>query len=894
METRRPRCQEYHRQSAQTLLAFVLPFSSLLRDLSGPPPSLQGFLPSGKHSEGPLKNAPYLLFTHTKTPVFLRASGLVLAPPMDSQTHVRSPPPLPRFPSPSSSPYLVHMEGGPGHTLMTPSDWLPEERSLFRLASAWHGCDSAGGTSRYGMDCDLEIVVGGFDDDNRETRSSSIDLFTTVSPSSSPLPDTTCKNFKMTKASFERPKTPTPSHKPRSELQEVERDTGRGRAWMLTGNEAKLLGIAGIGFFLDAYDLFIINPVATMLQYRLYNGEHLPANLEGFVKAGANIGSVIGQFLFGELSSCPPSHIGLLFSFFIPVSLSLHLASFSYGFSSIRYYQTLSTTPPFIHSVPLAIVSLYPCPVSFRLSPSFFALLLLFSSPGAHFPLSTTLFASPHPPTSITLPFLSSFCFALGLLLPFAFLFLHPVFATHVNHALLSISTRYLADALGRQRVYGKELMLIIFATIMTLTTPTGQLSPDASLIYLGVWRIILGIGVGGDYPMSASVTSDRANIRKRGTMLTYIFSMQGWGSLMGSLIVIILLAIYKNVIDGEGKISKVDGVWRIAVGLSLVPAFGTLYQRLTLGEATRYEESKKLGSTSTSAGVASSSANDSEDEIIKLKELQRKQEAKDSGAQVDVESRPSSPTSEEDRNRDKKTDVDEVKKPAHFKDFLEHFGRWENAKLLFATSMSWFLLDIAFYGINLNQNVVLQQIGFDGSSGSPWHRLFRVSTGNIIITVLGFVPGYYATLFTIEILGRKWIQIQGFLLSALFLGILAGKFHTLSTVQFIVCFAFLQFFFNFGANTTTYCYPAEVFPTRYKAFAHGISAASGKAGAIISALAFNQLSKKIGTPACLWIFMGCCLAGAAVSLLLPEVRGRDADLILAQQIEERKREGRR
>ncbi|KAJ3521302.1 hypothetical protein NMY22_g12371 [Coprinellus aureogranulatus] len=452
----------------------------------------------------------------------------------------------------------------------------------------------------------------------------------------------------------------------------------------------------------------------------------------------------------------------------------------------------------------------------------------------------------------------------------------------------------YLADALGRQRVYGKELMLIIFATIMTLTTPTGQLSPDASLIYLGVWRIILGIGVGGDYPMSASVTSDRANIRKRGTMLTYIFSMQGWGSLMGSLIVIILLAIYKNVIDGEGKISKVDGVWRIAVGLSLVPAFGTLYQRLTLGEATRYEESKKLGSASASAGVASSSANDSEDEIIKLKELQRKQEAKDNGAQVDVESRPSSPTSEEGRNRDKKIEVDEVKKPAHFKDFLEHFGRWENAKLLFATSMSWFLLDIAFYGINLNQNVVLQQIGFDGSSGSPWHRLFRVSTGNIIITVLGFVPGYYATLFTIEILGRKWIQIQGFLLSALFLGILAGKFHTLSTVQFIVCFAFLQFFFNFGANTTTYCYPAEVFPTRYKAFAHGISAASGKAGAIISALAFNQLSKKIGTPACLWIFMGCCLAGAAVSLLLPEVRGRDADLILAQQIEERKREGRR
>ena len=48
------------------------------------------------------------------------------------------------------------------------------------------------------------------------------------------------------------------------------------------------------------------------------------------------------------------------------------------------------------------------------------------------------------------------------------------------------------------------------------------------------------------------------------------------------------------------------------------------------------------------------------------------------------------------------------------------------------------------FYGINLNQNVVLQQIGYDGSSGTPWERLFKVSTGGIIITALGFVPGAY------------------------------------------------------------------------------------------------------------------------------------------------------
>ena len=89
--------------------------------------------------------------------------------------------------------------------------------------------------------------------------------------------------------------------------------------------------------------------------------------------------------------------------------------------------------------------------------------------------------------------------------------------------------------------------------------------------------------------------------------------------------------------------------------------------------------------------------------------------------------------------------------------------------------------------------------------------------------------------------------------LTVLSVGILAGAFNTLPTACFRVCFAFLQFFFNFGANTTTYCYPAEVFPTRFRAFAHGASAAAGKAGAIISALAFNKLKDDIGTPAVLW-----------------------------------------
>jgi MFS family permease len=69
-----------------------------------------------------------------------------------------------------------------------------------------------------------------------------------------------------------------------------------------------------------------------------------------------------------------------------------------------------------------------------------------------------------------------------------------------------------------------------------------------------------MGIGVGGDYPMSASVSSDRMSLRKRGTFLAYIFANQGWGSFAGSIVVMVVLAAYKHVMNDKGETSKVDG----------------------------------------------------------------------------------------------------------------------------------------------------------------------------------------------------------------------------------------------------------------------------------------------------------------------------------------------
>ncbi|KIY52149.1 MFS general substrate transporter [Fistulina hepatica ATCC 64428] len=505
----------------------------------------------------------------------------------------------------------------------------------------------------------------------------------------------------------------------RSELDDYEQQDSSRPPFLLTWKEIKLLSIAGTGFFLDAYDLFIINSVATILQYDINGGKNFPAGLQGFMKAGANIGAVIGQISFG-----------------------------------------------------------------------------------------------------------------------------------------------YLADSLGRKAVYGKELMIIILGTILTLTVPTRELSVNNCLIYLGMFRIVLGVGVGADYPMSASITSDRASIRKRGTLLAFIFSNQGWGSLVGALVTIIVMACYKSY-TGDGT-RGLDGTWRIIIGVSLVPAFSTLYQRLTMPESKRFIRSTKV--VNAEDGVTAHA------DIVK-----------DPAKEVSSSKAPSDAIRFPFKSQSNNT----------YTEFVMYFTEWRHGKILIATCMCWFLLDIAFYGINLNQNVVLEAIGYDGSEGTPWTRIFKIATGNIIITALGFVPGYYVSILTIEKLGRRNIQLMGFVMSALFLGILAGCFNTLSNVGFIICFTFLQFFFNFGANTTTYIYPAEVFPTRYKAFAHGISAACAKGGAIISALAFNKLTDIIGTANVLWIFFACSLLGVPFTLLLPEVKGRDADLLFEQELQDERNRSR-
>ncbi|PWA83469.1 hypothetical protein CTI12_AA061740 [Artemisia annua] len=64
------------------------------------------------------------------------------------------------------------------------------------------------------------------------------------------------------------------------------------------------------------------------------------------------------------------------------------------------------------------------------------------------------------------------------------------------------------------------------------------------------------------------------------------------------------------------------------------------------------------------------------------------------------------------------------------------------------------------------------------------------------------------------------------------------------NNIGFVVLYSLTFFFANFGPNATTFVVPAEIFPARLRSTCHGISAASGKLGAIVGAFGFLYLAQ--------------------------------------------------
>ncbi|ORZ34232.1 major facilitator superfamily domain-containing protein [Catenaria anguillulae PL171] len=457
----------------------------------------------------------------------------------------------------------------------------------------------------------------------------------------------------------------------------------------------------------------------------------------------------------------------------------------------------------------------------------------------------------------------------------------------------------YLGDKLGRKATYGVVLAIMIVATINTsLAADTkGAIGVGGMLIF---WRLILGIGIGGDYPISAVIASEFASVSTRGLMVAAVFSMQGLGILVGSLCAVIVLAILKPTLGLDPLAAPgfalyqplFDNVWRLLLFLGVIPAIAAVYWRLQVPETPRFTAAKgdlEMAQKDMAKVVSEAERNNSEpstdDEV------------------TDV---PSTRNSLEEAGA---ADLLTDQYPGYLQEAYSHitftqlFSHWRNFKVLFACSAAWFLLDVGFYGVQLNASDILKFLGY-GVGDTPFDFFWSISVGNLLLSLCGTVPGYWFTVFTIERLGRIKIQLMGFTVLSIIFVVLTIWFHQLKgTTLFFVLFTAANFFFNFGIyfsdfpcflfhpralltirslwftgpNTTTFILPAEIFPTRFRSTCHGIAAATGKLGAIIAAFGFDQIKGKDGEnmQVVLGIFTACMLGGLLVTFWVPETKGK-------------------
>jgi PHS family inorganic phosphate transporter-like MFS transporter len=193
---------------------------------------------------------------------------------------------------------------------------------------------------------------------------------------------------------------------------------------------------------------------------------------------------------------------------------------------------------------------------------------------------------------------------------------------------------------------------------------------------------------------------------------------------------------------------------------------------------------------------------------------------------------------------------------------------------LLAGTAGCWFLLDYAYYGNTISTPQIIALI-------APHASQVTTIAIQLAIFAIAAVPGYVLAILRMDRLGHRRLQLIGFaMMGACFavIGLVPGM--TTAVVPFLLAYGISYFFTEFGPNVTTFVLPGELFPTRVRATAHGISAGIGKLGAFIGVFLFPVLQASLGLRGTLLLTAGVSVLGALLTLVLPEPAGRSLEEI--------------
>ena len=357
-----------------------------------------------------------------------------------------------------------------------------------------------------------------------------------------------------------------------------------------------------------------------------------------------------------------------------------------------------------------------------------------------------------------------------------------------VSAAFGSLILGRLADKLGRTNVYGSVTLVLAFGALASAFAPNIWLLVAA--------RFILGLGIGGDYPVSATIASEFGGSNARGRMISMVFAMQGLGLVVAPLLAMGLLALG----------TPHDLAWRLLLGAGAIPPLAVYWARRNLKEPPGVETLP---------------------------------ERRAGGLRV---------------------------APAHL------FSNKKFVGWLVGVSSAWFFLDFAYYG-NTISNVRLVSAVTPKSAGEMGALAI-----SLLIFVVAALPGYVLSVIGMDRWGHKRIQLLGFAMMALtFVAIALLGDGEAVLVPFVLLYAMNYFFTEFGPNTTTFVYPAEIFPLAVRATSHGIAATSGKAGAAIGTFCFPLLQAAFHVGGPMWAAGIASAIGFGITWrLLPQQRAVD------------------
>ena len=369
------------------------------------------------------------------------------------------------------------------------------------------------------------------------------------------------------------------------------------------------------------------------------------------------------------------------------------------------------------------------------------------------------------------------------------------------------------SDIFGRKAIYGLEVL------ILTIGAIGSAFSQD--ITQLIIWRIVLGIGIGGDYPISAIIMSEYSNRKDRGKLVSMVFSLQGIGLVVGPMVAILIIML------GVPH----DMAWRILLGLGAIPAASVIYLRRKIKETPYYSLSAKGDVSGTVAAINDITGS-------KITAVEPKKSENGNGVKL----------------KTKWTDM---------------FTYPNNLRLL-GTAGSWFLLDWAFYGNSISWPLVMKSI-------MPHGTFIQGLALSTIVFVVFAAPFYWIAAFSMDKLGRKFIQTVGFIgmaVAYLIISFTSYGGYELIPAVFMLVFGMSYIFTEFGPNVTTFVYPAEVFPTPIRGLGDGISAGSGKFGAFLGTLLFPFLMVAFKVKGTFLILAVIAILGAILTTFaLPETK---------------------